>query len=89
MSGLRQGAWSMLAAASLLLPAEHALAQHQPESSPTREAPSSLGQGPREPEEGNAVFGVLFIAGAIAFLIFMAWVFSRIGDSGGKPTIES
>ena len=39
--------------------------------------------GNRSPA-GNPDLGILIILGAIGFFIFLAWIFSRMGDDGGR-----
>jgi len=33
---------------------------------------------------GDPTRGMVIILGAIAFFIFLAWIFSRMGDDGGR-----
>jgi hypothetical protein len=43
-----------------------------------------------KPRAGSPEMGVLIILGAVAFLVFVAWVFSRVGDdrnSGDRSMI--
>jgi hypothetical protein len=35
---------------------------------------------------GNPMLGVLIIIGVVGFLVFVAWVFSRVGHGGSRPS---
>jgi hypothetical protein len=35
---------------------------------------------------GNPMLGVLIIIGVVGFLVFVAWVFSRVGQGGSRPS---
>jgi hypothetical protein len=36
------------------------------------------------PPAGDPNLGILIIVGVVAFLILVAWIFSRTGDDGGR-----
>jgi hypothetical protein len=42
-----------------------------------------------KPRAGSPEMGVLIILGAVGFLVFVAWVFSRVGDesTGGDRSL--
>jgi hypothetical protein len=49
----------------------------------------AMPKGEREPMPnrapgGDPMLGMLIILGGIVFFILLAWVFSRMGDDGGK-----
>lgn len=49
----------------------------------------AMPKGEREPmphraPAGDPMLGMLIILGGIVFFILLAWVFSRMGDDGGK-----
>lgn len=87
MAVLRAWVWSTAVAMALLASAPLANAQGQKPSAQTTPA-SAMGDDSPNPERtGNPIVGVFIIGGAIAFLVLVAWIFSRTGgDTGSRST---
>jgi hypothetical protein len=47
------------------------------------EATKATETGEERPRAGSPEFGVLIILGAVAFIVVVAWLISRIGDDSG------
>ena len=61
---------------------------HTPSSVPTRSLPT--GPAAEHTPSGNPELGVMIIVGALALLIFVGWLFTRVGDDrhrGGDKTL--
>lgn len=79
--------WSrgLLAATVLLHCSPAALAARATSNHPTTE----LSQSQHREPTGNPVLGVLIIIGLVALLIFVAWLFSRIGGDGSNRHMDT
>jgi hypothetical protein len=80
--------WSrvLVVAIVMTISSPYMLAQSGGTKLPPRTTEVSRGNTPREEHEraGSPELGVLIIIGVVGFLIFIAWVFSRVGEGGSR-----
>ena len=84
MFALRTWNRVLLAAMMLLLSASYTFAERGATKLRTTEITTNATTSHPEPS-GSPELGVLIIIGVIAFVIFVAWVFSRIGEGHSRP----
>jgi hypothetical protein len=83
-------AWSrgLVVAMLVMISSPYALAQRSATKLPTQTTETTPSDTPREQRErvGDPILGVLIIVGVVGLLIFIAWVFSRIGEGGSRQS---
>jgi hypothetical protein len=86
MLALRAATRSLLVAVLLLIGVPLANAQTSGTKLPSHTNETSRGPaaGGEQLPAGNPFLGVLIIIGIIGFLIFVAWLFSRVGEGSGR-----
>jgi hypothetical protein len=83
--------WSrvLLVAFLLVVLSQHAIAARRTTSRTTEPTPTETAEEVERPQAGSPEFGVLIIVGAVGFLIFVAWVFSRVGEGNSSQADTS
>ena len=90
----RGGVWVFLMTITMFLATGSALALPISSRSPTTQSTTSASQGADTPpaehvRAGNPIMGVVIVIGVVAFLIFVAWIFSRISEGHGRTSDNS
>lgn len=83
MSALRTWVRCLLVSIFILIAAPHAIAERSATEHQTTEIAPNNSLQEREPA-GNPLLGALVIVGIVGFLILVAWIFSRIGESNNR-----
>jgi len=86
MFALRAWSRGLVVAMLVLISSPHAFAQRSATKLPSRTTETTSNNTQHEERErvGDPILGVLIIAGVVGLLIFIAWVYSRIGEGGSR-----